>query len=103
MQKEGIMYVTVVYVHVREGHVEDFIKASKPNHENSIKEQGNLRFDILQMADDPKKFILYEAYTDKEASARHKSTPHYLTWRETIADWMAEPRKGVVYDGLYPE
>jgi autoinducer 2-degrading protein len=96
------MYATVVYVHVKSGYVDDFIRASKPNHENSVKEDGNRRFDILQMADDPTKFILYEAYESKEAAARHKSTPHYLTWRETIAEWMAEPRKGVVYSGLFP-
>ena len=97
------MYVTVVYVHVKEGHEEDFIKASEKNHKNSVMEDGNLRFDVLRMADDPSLFVLYEAYENKEAVARHKSTQHYLTWRETIADWMAEPRKGVVYNGLLPQ
>lgn len=97
------MYVTVVYVHVKAGHEQDFIKASEKNHKNSVMEDGNLRFDVLQMAEDPEWFILYEAYESKEAAARHKATPHYLTWRETIAGWMAEPRKGVVYNGLLPQ
>lgn len=97
------MYVTVVYVHVKADNVDEFIKASKPNHDNSVMEDGNRRFDILQMAQDPTRFILYEAFESKEAAARHKSTPHYLTWRETIAEWMAEPRNGVVYDGLFPK
>ncbi|MBN2324344.1 MAG: antibiotic biosynthesis monooxygenase [Spirochaetes bacterium] len=97
------MYVTVVYVHVKPDHVEEFKSATKPNHTHSIKEEGNLRFDILQDAEDPTRFILYEAYESREAAARHKSTPHYLTWRETIAEWMAEPRKGVVYEGIFPQ
>ena len=97
------MYVTVVYVHVKPGHEQGFIDASGKNHRNSVMEEGNLRFDVLRMADDPSRFLLYEAYESREAAARHKSTPHYLAWRETIADWMAEPRKGVVYDGLFPE
>ncbi len=97
------MYVTVVYVHVKPDHIQDFINASKPNHEGSVQEKGNRRFDILQMADDPSSFILYEAYSDKDAAAAHKETSHYLRWRETIAEWMAEPRQGVVYNGLFPE
>lgn len=96
------MYVTVVYVHVKPEHVDAFVDATKPNHGHSLREEGNLRFDILQNAEDPARFVLYEAYESRAAAVRHKSTPHYLTWRETIAEWMAEPRKGVVYDGLFP-
>ena len=96
------MYVTVVYVRVKPDSVDAFIRATKPNHEHSVREDGNQRFDILQDAEDRTRFILYEAYESREAAARHKSTPHYLTWRETIAEWMAEPRKGVVYNGLFP-
>ena len=39
-----------------------------------------------------------------EASAwAHKETSHYLRWRDKVAGWMAEPRQGVRYDGLFPE
>jgi len=62
-----------------------------------------LRFDILQMADTPNQFILYEAYRDADAAAAHKKTAHYLAWKETVADWMASPREGVHYVGLFPE
>ena len=64
------MIVTIVHVHVKPEHVEDFINATKENHNNSIKEPGNLRFDVLQSTEDPTKFILYEAYISPEASAR---------------------------------
>lgn len=97
------MYVTIVNVSVKQEHVEDFINATRINHENSIQEEGNMRFDILQSPDDPAKFILYEAYLTQQYAAAHKDTPHYLSWRETVADWMAEPRQGIVYNGLYPE
>jgi autoinducer 2-degrading protein len=35
-------------------------------------------------------------------AAAHKQTAHYLNWRDSVADMMAEPRKGVSYAGLYP-
>ncbi len=97
------MYVTIVNVVVKEQHIDDFIAATRVNHVNSVKENGNMRFDILQSADQPTHFILYEAYKTQQHAAAHKDTQHYSTWRETVAEWMAEPRKGVVYNGLYPE
>ena len=65
-------------------------------------ETGNCRFDVLQDAADPSKFLLYEAYESKESAAAHKETAHYLKWRETVADWMAEPRQGVPYQSIAP-
>jgi len=97
------MDVTLVHVDVKAEHVADFIEACRVNHLASIKEAGNRRFDILQSPEDPCKFILYEAYVSKESAAAHKQTDHYLSWRETVADWMASPREGVAYTGLYPE
>lgn len=94
------MHVTLVHVHVKPEHVDDFIQASLANSAESVKEPGNLRFDVLQSSDDPSRFVLYEAYATAEDAAAHKQTEHYLTWRETVADWMAEPRQGVQYQGL---
>lgn len=97
------MHVTLVQVQVKPGHIDDFIAATRLNHEASIQEPGNRRFDILQSTENPGHFILYEAYASAEAAAAHKQTAHYLTWRDTVADWMSEPRQGVRYDGLFPQ
>lgn len=97
------MHVTLVHVHVDPAHIDDFIAATKLNHEASIQEPGNRRFDILQSPDNPAQFILYETYVSAEAAAAHKETAHYLTWRDTVAPWMAEPRQGVRYNGLFPQ
>ena len=96
------MLVNCVTVHVKEEHINDFIKASVENHEGSVKEPGNMRFDVLQRKDDPSRFLLYEAYESEEASAAHKKTPHYLKWKETVADLMAQPREGISYDVISP-
>jgi len=96
------MHVTLVHVQVKPVHIDDFIAATRLNHEASIQESGNCRFDVLQSPENPGHFILYEAYTSAEAAAAHKQTTHYLVWRDTVAEWMAEPRKGVRYEGLFP-
>ena len=96
------MEVTIVHVSVKPENIEGFKEACRLNHEKSVQEPGNLRFDVLQLADDPSKFVLYEAYQSKEDAAKHKDSAHYLAWREAVADWMAEPRQGIAYNGLYP-
>ena len=96
------MHVTLVHVHVLPDHIDDFIRASEANHAASIQEPGNLRFDILQSSDDAARFVLYEAYRSAGDAAAHKETAHYLAWRESVADWMAEPRQGIPFNGLVP-
>ena len=97
------MHVTIVHVWVKPDAVDAFIEASRLNHEASVQEPGNRRFDVLQDAGDPAKFVLYEAYASAEDAAAHKATPHYLAWRETVAGMMAQPRQGIAHNGLYPQ
>ena len=96
------MHVTIVHVSVKPEFVDAFIKATRDNHEHSVREPGNLRFDVLQSAEDPARFVLYEAYRNAEDAAAHKETAHYRRWRDTVAEWMATPRVGVSYQGLFP-
>ena len=97
------MFVTLVYVQVKSEYVKSFIDATRENHENSVRENGNIRFDILQDANDPAKFVLYEAYVSEQAVVAHKETAHYLKWRDMVTPWMAKPREGVKYTSLFPE
>jgi (4S)-4-hydroxy-5-phosphonooxypentane-2,3-dione isomerase len=96
------MIVTCVYVHVKADAVDSFIKATTANHLESVKEPGNLRFDLVQQLDDPGRFMIYEAYESEEAAKAHKNTDHYLKWRDAVADSMAEPRQGVKYNIIQP-
>jgi len=97
------MIVTCVYVHVKEEAVNRFIESTSANHKESIKEPGNLRFDLIRETEHPNHFMIYEAYESEEASKAHKKTPHYLKWREEVADFMATPRKGVKYTIIEPK
>lgn len=97
------MHVTLVHVHVNSEHVDSFVAATQRNRESSVREPGNLRFDVLQSLDDPSRFVLVEIFRDDEAAAAHKKTPHYLTWRDEVAPWMATPREGKRYRMPFPE
>ncbi len=97
------MYITIVHIKVLPDYIDLFIKASTENHLESVKEPGNLRFDLLRSDDNPARFVLYEAYENESDAAAHKETAHYLKWRETVAPWMAVAREGIRYTGLQPE
>jgi autoinducer 2-degrading protein len=101
--EEITMHVTLVHVDVIPEYLAQFIEATQANHEASIKEPGNCRFDVLQDANNPHHFMLYEAYQSAADAAAHKNTAHYLTWRDTVAPMMAKPRQGVGYVGLFPK
>jgi autoinducer 2-degrading protein len=96
------MIVTCVYVSVKRDKVGMFIEATKANHLESVKESGNLRFDLIQLAEDPCKFMLYEAYMSDDDSVKHKTTDHYKKWRDQVESYMSEPRKGVKYNIIEP-
>ncbi len=96
------MHVTCVHVHVKPTALEAFIAATQENHEHTLKEPGKRRFDVLQDPADPTRFLFYEAFATPEDAASHKTTAHYLKWRDTVADMMATPRRGEGYICLYP-
>jgi autoinducer 2-degrading protein len=96
------MIVTIVNILVKPENINQFIEATIENHNNSVKEKGNLRFDVLQYRDNPSAFSVYEAYETDEASAAHKKTAHYLKWREIVEPWMAQPREGIAHTIIAP-
>ncbi len=96
------MYVVAVTIKVKPEHVERFIQATLANARGTRGEPGNARFDVLRAEDDPNRFMLYEAYKTKDDFVSHQKTAHYLLWRDTVKDWMAEPRVGVKHVNVHP-
>ncbi|EPI74369.1 putative autoinducer 2-degrading protein LsrG [Salmonella enterica subsp. enterica serovar Enteritidis str. 2010K-0262] len=97
-----MMHVTLVEINVHDDKVEQFIDVFRQNHLGSIKEPGNLRFDVLQDPQVPTRFYIYEAYVDEQAVAFHKTTPHYKTCVEQLEPLMTGPRTKKVFMGLMP-
>ena len=97
------LIIVHVQVHVTADGVEAFRAASAENSRESRKEPGVARFDVVQSAEDPTRFVLVEVYRSPEAPAAHKATAHYARWRDAVAPLMAEPRTSVRYVNVAPE
>ena len=95
------MYVVAVTVWVKPQYVEPFIAASLDNARHSRKEPGNVRWDFCQSEDDPTRFLLYEAYREKDDFTKHQQTEHYARWKSAVTDWMAQPRQGVKHNAIF--
>jgi len=97
------MFIVHVNVRVKPEFLEPFKQATLANARASVQEPGVARFDVVQQADDPTRFVLVEVYRNVEANAAHKETSHYATWRDAVAPMMAEPRSSVKFTNLFPE
>jgi len=97
------MYILHVYLHVKPDQIEAFKAATL---ENAIKstsnEPGCARFDVMQQADDPTRFVFEEVYRSSEDAAKHKESKHYNHWRETAEPLLAEPRTRQIYTNVFP-
>lgn len=96
------MLVVHVHTHVKPEFIEAFKQASLENARQSAREPGIASFDVLQQMDDPSRFVLVEIYRDTAATAAHKQTAHYQTWRDTVAGMMSEPRASVKFAPVLP-
>jgi autoinducer 2-degrading protein len=86
------MYIVQVYIHIKPEYIEAFKEASI----------DNARFDVIQQADDPTRFILVEVYRTPEDPAKHKETAQYNQWREIAEPMMAEARTRTIFSNVFP-
>ena len=96
------MLIVHVHVQVKPDTVDAFQAATLENARQSVREPGIARFDVVQQADDPTRFVLIEVYRTDDAPAQHKETAHYQHWRDTVADMMAMPRQSTKYTNIFP-
>ena len=97
------MHLVHVHIHVKPEFVEAFKQATLENATKSVQEAGNIRFDVLQQAEDPTRFVLVEIYRTPAASGAHKETAHYKLWRDAVMKMMAEPRQGIRFVNIFPQ
>ena len=97
------MFIVHVFVHVKPEFVEAFKAASIENARNSVQEPSIARFDVIQQADDPTRFVLVEVYRTPDDPAKHKETALYNRWREVAEPMQAEPRTRIVYGNVFPD
>ena len=70
-----------VTVNIPKENEDEFLKVMKTDTEESRKEEGCLRFDVIKGEADGV-YHFYEVYKNAEAQATHKTLPHYIAWAD---------------------
>lgn len=91
------MYVQVVYLEVQPELLDTFLAEVTANVVESRKEPGVERFDLLQQADNPHRFMLYEVYRAEADLEAHRQTPHFRRWLEKGVPTLTGERVRVIY------
>ncbi len=95
------MYVVCVTVLVKPDRIGDFKKATLAPETlvTSLATPGSMS---CKPKKTPPGFFLYEVYKTREGFKSHQQSEHYLKWKATVADWMAQPRQGVKHNSVFP-
>ena len=97
------MQIIHVHVQVKPESIEAFRQATVENAQNSVREPGIARFDVIQDASDPTQFVLVEVYRRPDARAQHRATAHYQKWRDAVEDMMAASRTSAEFRNVFPD
>src|SRR3712207_8451022 len=93
--EETAMFSLVVQMEVRPGLREEFLAGMAANAEAAVRDEpGCLRFDACSVEGDENRFVLYELYTDADAFAAHRASPHFAEWRQ-VAERAPVPGRHV--------
>lgn len=92
------MFVQIVRINVKPDRVQDFIDAFRINYEGTIREPGNLHFDVLQDPQDETRFTIYEVFRSAQSVDDHRKTEHYKKTVALLEDIMTGPRTKEIFD-----
>eukprot|EP00928_Gymnodinium_smaydae_P046808 TRINITY_DN311_c4_g1_i1.p1 TRINITY_DN311_c4_g1~~TRINITY_DN311_c4_g1_i1.p1 ORF type:complete len:266 (+),score=57.55 TRINITY_DN311_c4_g1_i1:50-799(+) len=85
LAEKAIESAVIVTVDIVADRVEDFLKAMQEDVTKSrdrALDPGCQRFDLLRDRENPNRFYFYEAYSNDDAAAVHKTTAHYKMWAD---------------------
>jgi quinol monooxygenase YgiN len=85
------MIIVHVILKVKPDRINDFIKYTKDNVENSLKEAGIRRFEFYKEKESKNVFVLFEIYESTDDQIKHRETLHYKNWKANIMSLLEEP------------
>jgi len=75
-------FAVVVEAEIKEDRMDEFLELIKKNAEETRKEPGCIRFDVLRSQSNSNQFFFYELYENIEAIDYHKKQAHYNLWAD---------------------
>lgn len=83
----------VTHIDVTGDHKDDAVALLRSMHDDTVKERGNLRYDVFQQKNRPNHFTVVEAWSDWETQSKHEAASHTRAFRQKLL-----PMEGALYD-----
>ncbi len=92
------MLIVVANVYVQDGKQEEFLACAKKCVDATLKEAGNISYDLNQNAFDKTRFTFVENWQSKEALDLHMNEDHFKTFGAGVTPLLAKDLEIKVYD-----
>ncbi|MBE0690994.1 MAG: antibiotic biosynthesis monooxygenase [Anaerolineae bacterium] len=79
-----------ILVKVKADKLDEFMQVALLDARESVKEEGNLRFEIYSREDNPTELLVFEIYRSQEALEAHRQTEQIKAWRSAVAAYTEE-------------
>jgi quinol monooxygenase YgiN len=85
-----------VLVTVKPGYIQEFVVKTRVARDTARSLEAEcLLYDLYQHERNPERFLLHEAYVFPNGETAHRVTPHYISWRDEVAQMMESPRRRI--------
>lgn len=85
------LFNLVVIFEIKKGQNQAFLQVINTVIENTLKESGNLQYELSLDEADPQKYFLYEKYQDRKAYELHTQQHYLQNMRASLAEVLAKP------------
>ena len=98
MQRGGHHDLRRCYLYsILPGHEEETIKFFATLTEQTHAEPGDLYYLVHRSLTDPRRFFIYEQYTDQAAFDTHRASPHFVQYARNGLFNILEKREAEMY------
>lgn len=97
------MFIIHVFFNVKEECIDRFKEITIENAQNSLKEEGVVRFDVIQQQDNNSQFMLQEIYLSPSEQLKHRDSEHFKKWKSEVSDLLVHGYSFVKYDNVFPK
>ena len=81
------MYIVLNIIHVKAGHLAEFLDGVCIHARHSASEPGCVRYEVMQDVNNPQIVCLNEVFQDEAAFREHLTHDYYKHWMSISRDW----------------
>jgi quinol monooxygenase YgiN len=94
------MLILVVRVLIKAGQEEDVLVPFRKLEEATRREPGCISYTVQRSRENPRRYLIYEQYTDQAALDAHRATPHFKDYATNGFFPMVEVREAELFDPI---